>query len=42
MYSDFVVQMAIRLYNKHMSLRKVAEIIGIHYSTISRWKNMKK
>ena len=39
MYSRDFKNLAIRLYNKLHSLRKVANILNINYSTVSRWVN---
>ncbi len=37
MYSNDYKQLAIKLYYKFSSLRKVANLLDIHYSTISKW-----
>ncbi len=37
MYSNDYKQLAIKLYHKFSSLRKVADLLDIHYSTISKW-----
>jgi transposase len=37
MYSNDTRIIALTLYDKLLSLRKVSELLGIHYSTISRW-----
>jgi transcriptional regulator with XRE-family HTH domain len=37
MYSEDFKLLAKRLYSKLLSLRKVASILNIHYSTISKW-----
>ena len=42
MYSNDIKILALKLYNKLCSLRKVASILEISPSTISRWKNFKK
>ena len=39
MYSEDFKNLAINLYNKFSSLRKVAQLLNIHYSTISVWIN---
>lgn len=42
MYSEDIKKLALRLYDKLSSLRKVASILETSYSTISRWKNSKE
>lgn len=42
MYSDDIKNLALRLYTRFLSLRKVADLIDTSHSTISRWKNFKK
>lgn len=37
MYSNDFKILALRLYDKFLSLRKVADLLNIHYSTISKW-----
>lgn len=39
MYSYDLKQVAFRLYMIHNSLRKVSNILNVHYSTISKWFN---
>jgi len=39
MYSEDIRNLAIKLYHKILNLRKVASLIDVNYSTISRWNN---
>jgi transposase/predicted transcriptional regulator len=42
MYSEDFKLLAKRLYSKLLSLRKVADLLNIHYSTVSKWLSCKK
>jgi len=42
MYSEDIKILAIKLYTRFLSLRKVADLINTSHSTVSRWKNFKK
>ena len=42
MYSSDLKKVALNLYFRIFSLRKVASLLNTSFSTISRWKNFKK
>jgi transposase len=42
MYSSDLRKVALNLYSRIYSLRKVASLLNTSFSTISRWKNFKK